>query len=119
MQGICCRSDRHWAQVPVGEIGIYIAEQFHTTEWESNWGDFLNGSITDAHGNVTFGLAVCNVPVGSKAFVKAYLAWKGTHILRGFNVIEPLLDPGQEPPSRYSSMTNALDPYTHLLAVHR
>ncbi len=31
------------------------------------------------------------------AFVKAYLAWKGTHIRRGFNVIKRLLDPGPWP----------------------
>jgi hypothetical protein len=75
----------------------YIGEEFCNTEWDSLRGDIPNGLITDVHGNVTFGLAVCNVPVGSKAFVKAYLAWKGTHILRGFNVIQHLLGPGRWP----------------------
>jgi hypothetical protein len=70
-------------------------EEFCTTEWDSLQDDIPNRSITDAHGNVTFGLAVCNVPVGSKAFMKAYLMRKGTHILQGFNVIERLLDSGQ------------------------
>ncbi len=42
-------------------------------------------------------MAVCNVPVGSKAFVKAYLAQKGTHILQGFYVIQHLLDPERWP----------------------
>jgi hypothetical protein len=76
------------------KLAYYIAEEFRTTEWDSLRGGIPNRLITDAHGNVTFGLAVCNVPVGSEAFVKAYLARKGTHILRGFNVIELLPDPG-------------------------
>jgi hypothetical protein len=53
--------------------------------------------IIDADGNKTFRLAVYNVPVGSKAFVKAYLVWKGTHIRQGFSMIERLLDPGRWP----------------------
>jgi hypothetical protein len=77
-----------------GKLACYIVEEFCTTEWDSLRGDTPNGSFTDAHGNVTFGLAVCNVPVGSKVFIKAYLARKGTHIQRGFNVIKCLLDPG-------------------------
>jgi hypothetical protein len=80
-----------------GKLACYMAEEFCTTEWDSLQGDIPNGLITDAHGNLTFGLAVCNVPVGSEAFVKAHLAWKGTHIRRGFNVIECLLDPGRWP----------------------
>ena len=71
----------------LGKLTNYIAEEFLTTEWDSLWGDIPNRWITDAHGNVTFGLAVCNVPIGSKAFVKAYLAGKGTHIWRRFNLI--------------------------------
>jgi hypothetical protein len=78
-----------------GKLACYIAEEFRTTEWDSLRGD--TPTITDAHGNVTFGLAVRNVPVGSKAFLKAYLVQKGTHIQRGFNVIERLLDPGRWP----------------------
>ncbi len=41
--------------------------------------------------------ALCTVLVGSKAFIKAYLARKGTHIWRGFNVIKRLLNPGWWP----------------------
>jgi hypothetical protein len=78
----------------LGKSACYIAEEFCTTKYDSLWGDILNGLITNAHGNVTFGLAVCNVPVGSKAFAKTYFAWKGTHILWGFNMIKRLLDPG-------------------------
>jgi hypothetical protein len=79
------------------KLACYIAEEVSNTEWDSLRGDIPNGLITDAHGNVTFGLAVCYVPVGSEALVKAYLARKGTHIQRGFNVIERLLDPGRWP----------------------
>jgi hypothetical protein len=79
-----------------GKLACYISEEFCDTQLDSLWGNIPNSNrwITDVHGNVTFGLAVCNVPVGSEAFVKAYLARKGTHIQRGFNVIERLLDPG-------------------------
>jgi hypothetical protein len=78
-----------------GKLACYIAGEICTTEWDSLRGDIPNGLINDAHRNVTFALAVCNVPVGSKAFVKAYLAQKGTHTRSRFNVIERLLDPGQ------------------------
>jgi hypothetical protein len=77
-----------------GKLACYIVEEFCNTEWDSLRDDIPNGLIADAHGNVTFGLAVCDVPVGSEAFVKAYLARKGTHLRRGFNVIKRLLDPG-------------------------
>jgi hypothetical protein len=76
-----------WFEFQPGKSACYSTEEFHTIEWDSLQGDIPNGLITDAHGNVIFGLAVCSVPVGSKAFVKAYLAQKGTHILRGINVI--------------------------------
>jgi hypothetical protein len=36
-------------------------------------------------------LAVCNVPVGSRAFTKAYLTKQGNHILLGFAAIKRLL----------------------------
>jgi hypothetical protein len=78
-------------------LACYVAEEFHTTEWDSLPGDIPNRLITDAHGKVTFGLVVCNVPDGSRAFVTTYFAWKGTHVRRGFNVIEHLLDPGRLP----------------------
>jgi hypothetical protein len=81
----------------LGKSACYIAEEFCTTEWDSLQGDIPKGLITDAHGNVTFGLAVCNVPVGSKASMKAYLVWKVTNILWGFNVIKRLFDPGRWP----------------------
>ena len=80
-----------------GKLACYIAEEFCNTEWDSLQGDIPNGLITDAHGNVTFGLTLCNVPIGSKSFIKAYLARKGTHIWRGFNVIEHLLHPRRWP----------------------
>ncbi len=63
-----------------GKLACYIAEEFCTTEWDSLRGDTPNGLITDAHENSTFGLAVCNVPVDSEAFIKAYLAQKETPV---------------------------------------
>jgi hypothetical protein len=72
-----------------GKLACYIAKEFPNTNWDSLRGDIPNGLITDVHGNVTIGLAVCNVP--------AYLARKGTHIRRGFNVIKHLFDPGRWP----------------------
>jgi hypothetical protein len=78
-------------------FACYTAKEFCTAEWDSLWGGIPNGSITDAYGDEVFGLAVCNVPVGYAAIMKAYLAWKGTHSLRGFATIERLLDPGQWP----------------------
>jgi hypothetical protein len=70
-----------------GKSACYISEEFRTTKWDSLWGDTQNGSTTDASRNESFGLAVCNVPVGSAAFVKAYLAQKRTHTLQGFPMI--------------------------------
>ncbi len=74
-----------------------VAKEFCTAEWDTLRAVIPNGSITDADGNEVFGMAVCNVPVGLAAFVKAYLARKGTHTLGGFATIDCLLDSGQWP----------------------
>ena len=61
-----------------GMSTCYIANQFRTAEWDGPRGGIPNRSITDADQNEDLVLAVHNVPVGSVAFVKAYLAKRGT-----------------------------------------
>jgi hypothetical protein len=73
----------------------YIADQFRTVKWDAPWGGIPNGPITDADRNEVFGLAICSVPVGSAAFVKAHLTKKRKHILFVFVMIDPLLNPGR------------------------
>jgi hypothetical protein len=80
-----------------GKSTCYITNKLRTAKWDSLWGDIPNESTTDADRNEVFGLAVYNVPVGSAAFVKAFLTWLGTHTLQGFVTIECLLDPGELP----------------------
>lgn len=74
-----------------------IADQLRTVEWDAPWGGIPNEPITDADRNEVFGLAICSVPVGSAAFVKAHLAKKRKRILCDFVMIDPLLNPGRWP----------------------
>ena len=44
-----------------------------------------------------WGLSVCNVPVGSEAYVKAYLEQKGRKVRKGLAGVTELLDPARWP----------------------
>ena len=54
-------------------------------------------------GDQVHGISVCNVPVGSEAFVKAYLKQKGRKVRKGLARVSELLDPARWPHSEIPS----------------
>jgi hypothetical protein len=58
--------------------------------------DVSNGTIEDQEGNTHFGIAACNIPIGTEGFIKAYYLYqKKESILTGYDIIMNLLDPGR------------------------
>ena len=63
-------------------------------------GEIPNGTLKDKNGNnITedglpeHGISVCNVPVGSEAYVKEYLSQKADNIEFQYRDISEMLDP--------------------------
>jgi hypothetical protein len=52
--------------------------------WDELRGDVSNGTIEDQEGNTNthFGIAACNIPIGTEGFIKAYLYQKKESILK-------------------------------------
>ena len=55
------------------------------------------GEEVRVNGDLARGMTVCNVPVGSNEFVLGYLEQRLQKILKGFNKLAELLDPGRWP----------------------
>ena len=72
----------------------YITEHLRDARWDELRGDVSNGTIEDQEGNTHFGIAACNIPIGTEGFIKAYLYQKKESILKGYDIIMKLLDPG-------------------------
>ena len=56
-----------------------------------------SGEEVRVDGELARGMAVCNVPIGSNAFVRGYLQQKLEKILKGFDKLIELLDPARWP----------------------
>ena len=72
----------------------YITEHLRDERWDELRGDVCNGTIEDDEGNTHFGISACNIPIGTEGFVKTYLNQKKNDILKGYDTIINLLDPG-------------------------
>ena len=71
-------------------------------EWDSLQGEIPNGTLKDkdnedvpVDGEVLYGLAVCNTPLGTNLFVKKYLEQQSNIIVSMFEMISELLDPAK------------------------
>ena len=73
----------------------YITEHLRDARWDELRGNVSNGTIEDQEGNTHFGIAACNIPIGTEGFIKAYLYQKKESILKGYAIIMNLLDPGR------------------------
>ena len=73
----------------------YINDNLRDKTWDILRGDVKNGTIVDEDGNTHYGITTCNIPIGSRNFVKTYLDSKKNSILKGFNDIMKLLDPNR------------------------
>ena len=82
----------------------YIDAAHRDDEWDRMRGDIEDGILKTekgeevrVNGDLARGMTVCNVPVGSNEFVLGYLEQRLQKILKGFNKLAELLDPGRWP----------------------
>ena len=80
----------------------YINSLHQDNAWECMRGNIPNGVLKTASGEIILtdneplhGMPVCNVLVGSRDFVKGYLEQKMDKILKGYESMGELLDPGR------------------------
>jgi hypothetical protein len=84
-----------WLGVQPAKSKAYITEHLRDARLDELGGDVSNGTIEDQEGNTHFGIAACNIPIGTEGFIKAYLYQKKESILTGYANIMNLLDPGR------------------------
>ena len=100
-------------EVDLQEVGLklnaekskcYITDAHRDAAWERMRGDIPNGVLKTPGGEVVLtngeplhGMTVCNVPIGSRAFVEGYLDQRLEKILKGYAKLGELLDPGRWP----------------------
>ena len=75
----------------------YISEENRNEEWDRLRGDTPNETMVDDEGITHYGLSICNIPMGSKGYVKTYLDKKKSRIIQGFDLVSEALDPGRYP----------------------
>ena len=80
----------------------YIECTHRGDRWDELWGEIPNGTLSDASGvpimtdgAPLFGFTACKVPIGLIPLVKGYLKARHNKIVKGFDKIALLLDPGQ------------------------
>ena len=78
----------------------YISAEHRNGQWDIFGGEIPNGTLKDKNGNditedglPVHGILVCNVPVGSEAYVKEYLSQMADKIEFQYRDISEMLDP--------------------------
>jgi len=79
------------------KLKCYSNEAYRDDKWNRLRGSIPNETIADASGNEHHGFSVCNVPIGYCEYDKEYLRQKKRNILKGYNKISTLMDPGRWP----------------------
>ena len=82
----------------------YISPAYRVDGWDSMRGDIEEGVLkredgeeVRVNGELARGMTVCNVPIGTEEFVLGYLEQKLKKILKGYDKLIELLDPGRWP----------------------
>jgi hypothetical protein len=60
----------------------YINDNLRDETWDILRSKVKNGMIVDEDGNTHYGITTCNIPIGSRNFVKTYLESKKTRSLK-------------------------------------